>query len=563
MINLQRCSCFNTCVLHVLMIAITGYVTGKDRPTVTIPQGSVQGTFEKSYGGRKYSAFEGIPYGKAPLGELRFAEPEPAGKWNGILVANQLYRCLSFSPIPFMYGVKGSEDCLYVNVYVPLEKIHGNESLDVIVHIHGGYFMIAAPADMSGPAYIMDKDVVFVSFNYRLAILGFMSTEDDIVPGNNGMKDQVLALEWVRDNIRYFGGKPDSVTIAGTSSGGSCAHLHYLSPLSKGLFHKGFSLSGTALASWSLTEYPLKKAKLVAKHLQCPTNSTTTMVDCLRKVDGKELLLAMKKLLVFIESIPFSPFGPVIERGPEERRFLPHHPYKLLKEGKINDVPWVTSNARDEGIYPTVFFVVTNTLGELDSRWNEIMPYVLDIQDTVKEELKMNVVTKVRKHYLGDEHISENNKYSLIRMFSDRHYYIDGEKAARLHTNVSKSPVYYYFFSYSLQQPFFVPGFKMGVSHCDDCKLLFKIIGTPCILEAEDRKMMQLFTEFITSYAKTNEPSFGDFKWLPLDPSSKSLNVLRINGPGHIFMDKFDRIGDNDFWNSLPIMENEKIKNFL
>nr|XP_023013388.1 esterase FE4-like [Leptinotarsa decemlineata] len=494
------------CLVYILMMVLIGYVTGEDGPIVTIPQGSVQGAFRTSYGGREYTAFEGIPYGKPPIDDLRFAEPQPAEKWHGVLIANHTYRCMCFVAIPFMYGIKGTEDCLYMYVYVPLKEIHGNESLDVIVHIHGGAFMIGSPLDMAGPVYIMDKDVVFVSFNYRLAILGFLSTEDDIVPGNNGLKDQVLALQWIRDNIEYFGGNPESVTITGLSAGGASVHLHYMSPLSKAI--------------------------------------------------------------------------------------------------------WVTSNVRDEGIYPTAFFVATDKLAEMDSRWNELMPFMLDIQDTVDEELKKDVVTKVRKHYLDDEPVSEDNEYALVRMFSDRHFFIDGEKAARLHANVSNSSVYYYFFTYVLQQPFIVPGFRKGVSHCDDGRLLFKMFGTPKRLEADDEKMVQLFTEFITSYAKTNnqvrssitkwdsfstkwpslwlcsasatvsesmdwkegfhrfkildiKPRFGDIEWLPIDPTSKLMNVLRINRPDDISMEEFEKIGAKDLWDSFLIKENDKITNLL
>ncbi|RZC39039.1 COesterase domain containing protein, partial [Asbolus verrucosus] len=110
----------------------------------------------------------------------------------------------------------------------------------------------------------MDHDVIFVTFNYRLGIFGFLSTEDDVVPGNNGLKDQVLALKWVQENIASFGGNPGSVTLTGLSAGGSSVHLHYFSDMSKGLFHRGFSQSGVALNSFSLQEQPLSKAKILA-----------------------------------------------------------------------------------------------------------------------------------------------------------------------------------------------------------------------------------------------------------------------------------------------------------
>lgn len=84
------------------------------------------------------------------------------------------------------------------------------------------------------PHYLMDKDVILVTFNYRVGPLGFLSTQDAVVPGNMGMKDQSMALKWIKENIKDFGGNPDSITITGLSAGGASVHYHYLSPLSKG-----------------------------------------------------------------------------------------------------------------------------------------------------------------------------------------------------------------------------------------------------------------------------------------------------------------------------------------
>lgn len=141
-----------------------------DVPTVVTPNGVVKGQIKQSYKGRDYMAFEGIPYAKPPVGELRFEEPQPAEAWKE-LTANQTYMCLQYSPLPMMKGPIGTEDCLYVYVYVPGTS-PPEKPLDVVVHIHGGAFMIGSPSMMAGPDYIMDKDVVYVSMNYRLGLLG-------------------------------------------------------------------------------------------------------------------------------------------------------------------------------------------------------------------------------------------------------------------------------------------------------------------------------------------------------------------------------------------------------
>lgn len=106
--------------------------------------------------------------------------------------------------------------------------------MNVVVFIHGGAFT-GGQGYHYGPQYLLnDNDLVYVSINYRLGILGFATTDDNILPGNNGMKDQVAALKWIKQNIGAFGGNPDSVTISGMSAGASSVHYHLLSPMSRG-----------------------------------------------------------------------------------------------------------------------------------------------------------------------------------------------------------------------------------------------------------------------------------------------------------------------------------------
>jgi carboxylesterase type B len=106
-----------------------------------------------------------------------------------------------------------------------------------MVWIYGGGFMGGSSESkyFYRPSYLMDRDVIIVSFNYRLTVFGFLSTEDDEAPGNYGMHDQTLALKWVQENIAAFGGDPDQVTIFGESAGSISVHMHILSPQSAGM----------------------------------------------------------------------------------------------------------------------------------------------------------------------------------------------------------------------------------------------------------------------------------------------------------------------------------------
>ncbi|KAL1132550.1 hypothetical protein AAG570_010503 [Ranatra chinensis] len=129
-----------------------------------------------------------------------------------------------------------SEDCLHVNVYTKEVKGEHDYFLrPVIVFFHsGGWFSGTNRSDWLGPDYLLDEDILLVTVNYRLGPLGFLSTNDEHAVGNYGMKDQVLALKWVKHNISAFGGNPNNVTISGYSAGSISVMLHMLSPMSNG-----------------------------------------------------------------------------------------------------------------------------------------------------------------------------------------------------------------------------------------------------------------------------------------------------------------------------------------
>ncbi|XP_026327750.1 esterase FE4-like [Hyposmocoma kahamanoa] len=219
-------------LLKLFIIAITALVTAHQvkEPRVRILHGVLKGTCKISTKGRTYGSFQGIPYARPPLAKFRFREPQPPAPWPGVWDASRpLQPCLQRDA--FEKKVIGREDCLHLNVYSP--KPYIGAMLPVVVFIHGGTFMHGS-GSFYDPGHLMDKDLVVVTFNYRLGPLGFLSTGDEVVPGNAGLKDQTMALRWVRNNILMFGGNPDSVTLAGCSAGGASVHYHYLSPMSRG-----------------------------------------------------------------------------------------------------------------------------------------------------------------------------------------------------------------------------------------------------------------------------------------------------------------------------------------
>lgn len=193
--------------------------------------------------------------------------------------------------------IEGVEDCLYANVYVPMLEEKDAPLMPVIIWIHEGAFQRGA-GTYTKARYLMDRDVILVTFNYRLGLFGFLSTEDSVVSGNMGLKDQNLAIKWVVENIKRFGGDPKQISLFGASAGASSVHFHYLSKMSAGLFKNGVSFSGTALSPWAYDPKPMENTKRLAAVVNCTTDSSDAMVECLKKIPANGLAEGTKEILV-------------------------------------------------------------------------------------------------------------------------------------------------------------------------------------------------------------------------------------------------------------------------
>ncbi|KAK5649340.1 hypothetical protein RI129_000369 [Pyrocoelia pectoralis] len=426
--------------LFLTVLYISGSVAN-DGPLVQTPLGKILGFYRSSFEGRIFSAFEGIPYAKPPVGDLRFEAPQPASPWKDVLNANTLYTCkqaaTSFIP------VSGTEDCLYLNVYVPKAEPSENDNYDVIVNIHGGAFMMGS-GSFAGPRYLMDRDIVYVNLNYRLGILGFLSTEDGILPGNNGLKDQQLALKWVQAHIKQFGGNPKSVTLMGLSAGGASVHFHYFSPKSKGLFHRAISQSGNAVMSWALQKGALQKTKKLAVSLNCPVTDTRTIVNCLKAIPVDDLVYTTKEFYDMAQ-FPLAPFAPVVEVE-SDFSFLTKHPYKQLEDGEVNDLPWMTWISRDEGIIGTMF--LTKILDQVEKNWNEWSEHLFDYKYVCPDAKKKEIAEKIKSFYFKNEKICKSNTKLLTKVFGDRLFNVGFETAIQMQAKVTNSPIYAAIYSY-------------------------------------------------------------------------------------------------------------------
>ena len=217
--------------------------------TVSIHQGKLEGDEQNGL-----FVFKGIPFAAPPVGARRWLAPEKPASWTGVrdarrfgAVAHQNKMMLSALSAMVVDGEQ-SEDCLTLSVWTP--ALDGKRR-PVMVWIHGGGFTIGSGSQpiYDGSVLARRGDVVLVTVNYRLGPLGYLRLADVTggkiaASGNEGMLDQVAALEWVRDNIAEFGGDPGNVTIFGESAGGMSVGTLLAMPAARGLFHKAIPQSG-------------------------------------------------------------------------------------------------------------------------------------------------------------------------------------------------------------------------------------------------------------------------------------------------------------------------------
>lgn len=226
-----------------------------------------------------------------------------------------------------------------------------------MVWLHGGAFSFGSGNSfLYGPDYLVPEGIVLVTFNYRLGPLGFLSVGKD-ASGNAGIKDQVLALKWVRDNIAAFGGNPKDVTIFGQSAGSVSVHLLMMSPLAKGLFHKAIAQSGSALNPWAIARNPKERGFLLGQALGCYTNDTDELLSYLRKASPQKIVNAASQTITQ-EDVKRSiglPFVPSIENwtgedASDEEPLISEDPITIMKRGKYNNVPLITGFNSDEAM---------------------------------------------------------------------------------------------------------------------------------------------------------------------------------------------------------------------
>ncbi|KAG5852112.1 acetylcholinesterase-like [Anguilla anguilla] len=331
--------------------------------TVTTHQGRVRGIRMPVVPDRGHvTAFLGIPYAEPPLGKKRFRRAEPKEPWTGVFDASSYPNaCYQFvdNSYPGFPGTEMwnpnremSEDCLYLNIWVPASPRPHN--LTVMAWIYGGGFYSGSSSlDVYDGRYLAyTEKVVVVSMNYRVGAFGFLALHGSSeAPGNVGLLDQRLALQWVQDNIHFFGGNPKQVTIFGESAGGASVGMHLLSPDSRPTFSRAIMQSGVPNCPWA-TISPAearRRSTLLAKLVGCQDGNDTEIVDCLRNRHPQDLIEQEWQVLPYSSLFRFS-FVPVIDGV-----VLPDTPEAMLSSGNFKDTQILLGVNQDEGSYSLLY----------------------------------------------------------------------------------------------------------------------------------------------------------------------------------------------------------------
>ncbi|KAM4683959.1 neuroligin-4, X-linked isoform 2-T2 [Amazona ochrocephala] len=463
----------------------------------------------------------GVPYASPPTGERRFQPPEPPSSWTGVRNATQFAavcpqyldeRSLLNDMLPVWFTANldtvvtyvqdQNEDCLYLNIYVPTEDdIHDqNSKKPVMVYIHGGSYMEGTGNMVDGSILASYGNVIVITLNYRLGVLGFLSTGDQAAKGNYGLLDQIQALRWIEENIGSFGGDPKRVTIFGSGAGASCVSLLTLSHYSEGLFQKAIIQSGTALSSWAVNYQPAKYTRILADKVGCDMLDTTDLVECLRNKNYKELIQQ-----TITPATYHIAFGPVIDGD-----VIPDDPQILMEQGEFLNYDIMLGVNQGEGL-KFVDGIVDNEDGVSPNDFDFSVSNFVDNlygypegKDTLRETIKFMYTD------WADKENPETRRKTLVALFTDHQWVAPAVATADLHAQYG-SPTYFYAFYHHCQSEM-KPSWADS-AHGDEVPYVFGIpmIGPTelfnCNFSKNDVMLSAVVMTYWTNFAKTGDPN--------------------------------------------------------
>ncbi|XP_026749532.1 bile salt-activated lipase-like [Galleria mellonella] len=498
-----------------------------------------------------YSMFLGVPFAKVNENNP-FGISVPYEKFEGVYEAydDSLMLCPQYGSSE---GNVGNINCLYLNIYVPNSASTQNR-VPVMAWIHGGSFATGSGRKIEfGPKYLLKQDIILVTINYRLGPYGFMCLDIPEVPGNQGLRDQLLALRWIRDNIGAFGGDISKITLFGESAGSISVDFHLLSD-SENLFNRVIMESGTSLATriMQTPDEPDKFAPIkIAEFLGFETDSVTDALNYLAQTDSNSVISAARALNMI--------FKPCVEQEFDNvEPFLTKH-WISAKIPKARGLPILIGFNNKERLYeyvnegPEYFEGFTLIRDKLKSMF------------TFDENELAELENIIHHFYMGDEKISINLIEEIAKFDTDFTYSQPIQRSIRKYMESSSGNIYYYMFSYSGGRNYNKISLNStveGALHADELGYLFDM---PFLTEENPQDVLVLnrMTTMWANFAKYGDPTpetsdLLPVTWTPLTKdnyyylsidSELSLKSRPLN----------DRVA---FWDLFYKMNNEAQKGF-
>ncbi len=459
----------------------SGYIVGKSLPRSTV--------------------FLGVPFAEPPVGALRWKAPKPVTPWRGDFPAQKFGSvCATLTPTKIV----GSEDCLYLNVWVP--AIGVNERLPVMVYIHGGGLMLGSAADPSfdGANLAERGRVIVVTIQYRLGEFGYMahpalSRESAYGgSGNYGMMDQIASLTWVKDNIAAFGGDASNVTVFSESGGAASACALLASPRTKGLFSRVIleSMSCPAIGKGLAEQEGLASAKAAG----CEGVGDSTLA-CLR---AKPLAAIMHTPST--EMVSRKDFRRMTSTLSVDGYYLPELPLELVRSGKGQHLPMLLGNNSAEGMFFVPFYYTPLTL------LTQITAFFGPVG-----------ATQLYAHYPRELYSSTLAQAEAI--FADSMFDCRARRLARAKIQGDSAPVYRYLYTFGMV----MGGLTLPAVHTAETPFVFQrgavLKGFP--LNLQEARLEAAILSYWTSFARTGNPNAsGTPQWDEFSPEKDNYLVL-------------------------------------
>ncbi|KPI91074.1 Carboxylesterase 4A [Papilio xuthus] len=464
-----------------------------------------------------YSMFLGIPYGKVD-------ENNPFGPSLPHENFQEIFEAYDDSAIcpqieEFNKTNTGSLDCLHLNIYVP-DVASTKSPVPVLVWIHGGGFQIGFSGRfLYGPKYLVRHDIILVTLNYRVGPYGYMCLDDQRVPGNQGFKDQLLALRWIKDNIGSFGGNSNKITLFGESAGGRSVDYHLFSQQEK-LFNSLIIQSGTSLLPTHIGEPESTRTLNLAAKLGFETDDVNEALSFLTNQSPNSVIAAMQEIDRYL---------PCVENDYENvEKFISDYTFNL-NIPKVKNVPILIGH---------------NDAERLPNHLNQNADYFDNLNifhDTFNSAFNfnsselINVVNNFRHFYIGDEEISEKELFNIIDFDSDFTYVHATQRSIKQYMENNAGDIFYYMFTYNGGRNFVKKRMNVtfgGAAHADEIGYLFDISYMKDEPSNEDQLVIDRMTTLWANFVKYSNPTPETSDLLPVEwrpVEDEKLYYLDIN----------------------------------